>query len=241
MTVYRRIVPRLKSLSYDPASWKGLIEELNTRKTTSPFQGIKLSDVVEDLALIYVKNLSISQAPNPAAPYSSYPYTARNDLSQHKETVSFVMKMGGVPALTILMDKLLDPKLADTNFISSTLFPLITELRSLASTYKLSIASDPFAKSIRIIVNLWVGKVLRLRPDQTAAQPLLAKLKGWSCTCEPCVQAKKMLTESADKDARLHRIGKPKRVHVEGMLNMFARGAATYEMIAGSPQGLLVS
>jgi hypothetical protein len=228
-----RIVPKLKSLPYDSASWKGLIEELGSRKTTPPFQGIALDDVLADLTMTYATCLTIS-------PYTTYTIGYGYGTNQYKETLCFVMKMGGVPALTTVIDKLLDPRLSNSSFISSTLFPLIPELRTLASMHKLPLSSDPFAQAIRTIINLWVEKVLGPRPDQTAAQPLLAKLKDWSCTCDPCMQAKNMLMESADKDARLHRIGKPKRVHVEKMLNLHAKGAAVYQMIGSTPQGLLV-
>jgi hypothetical protein len=234
LSVFHRIVPKLKSLPYDSASWRGLIEELDSRKITPPFQGIALDNVLADLTMTYATCLTIS-------PYTTYSIGYGYGTNQYKETLSFVMKMGGVPALTIVIDKLLDPKLSNSNFISSTLFPLIPELRTLASMYKLPLSSDPFAQAMRTIINLWVEKVLGPRPDQTAAQPLLAKLKDWICTCDPCMQAKRMLMESADKDARLHRIGKPKRVHVEKMLNLHAKGAAVYQMIESTPQGLLVS
>lgn len=163
-------------------------------------------------------------------------------VTTHTVTIlEFCLSKGGLPCFAIALDRLLDPKLITEGYVNQTLVPLLPQLRTLAVKHGHALAAEPFAHGFRTIMRAWAEKVLGPRPSEAGAQGILASLRQWTCACEPCASVRRFLTAQAERAKTLDRIGAPKRKHVEQQLTAYARGAATYQAIMRSPQGLQVS
>lgn len=125
----------------------------------------------------------------------------------------------------------------EETFGDRVLIPLVPALRQLALKYNML---DALAPAFRMIIRVWVQKILGpLPPDPTAR---VAAVRRWMCTCQECKTIRTWLLAKPDRSFALHRIGAPKRKHVESFLAQYVtREAATWETISTSPQGLRVS
>ncbi|KAL1723986.1 hypothetical protein EV715DRAFT_286048 [Schizophyllum commune] len=136
--------------------------------------------------------------------------------------------------------RLLDSTFVDGTYISNVLVPFIPQLRQFLNTQKIPTHAEPFGTFLTALVGLWTKHVLGPKPASTPSD-LLARLKGHSCKCSECVRAFNWLTSGSGRSLELIRIGAPKRKHVESELASYAIGAAQWELISSSPQGLKIT
>ncbi|KAI5830724.1 hypothetical protein K523DRAFT_415626 [Schizophyllum commune Tattone D] len=136
--------------------------------------------------------------------------------------------------------RLLDSTFVDGTYISNVLVPFIPQLRQFLNTQKIPTHAEPFGTFFTAVVGLWTKHVLGPKPASTP-NDLLARLKGHSCRCSECARAFNWLTSGAGRTLELIRIGAPKRKHVESELASHATGAAQWELISSSPQGLKIT
>ncbi|KAH9936692.1 hypothetical protein B0H21DRAFT_699019, partial [Amylocystis lapponica] len=134
----------------------------------------------------------------------------------------------------VILDRVLEPKAS-----IATLVPLIPELRKLATKYQKPVTSPYFAHAFRKIMSEWVTKVLGPMPADPSGR--IASIKKWTCDCGTCSSVRKFLTERAERSQSWLCIGAPTRKHVEGFLEKYARGAATWATVGRSPQGITAS
>ena len=153
--------------------------------------------------------------------------------------LTLCLKYDQIPLCSSVFARLCDRTLLTPAYIQNVMVPFLPQLRHFLNQNKLPPHAPPFNAAFTDIFALWARHVLGPRsPDPPA--DMLELLSKSSCHCQPCVDVFTFLNKSADRAYRLERIGAPKRQHVEQELFSFACGAATWQAIGGTPQGLLV-
>lgn len=147
------------------------------------------------------------------------------------------------PELTSrILGRILDPrKTQDPAHINKLLVPLVPHLTKWAKERNVL---PSVADGLQKILVAWVDRVFR--PPPTLDQNVLNNiryLENWTCRsaqCTLCAMVKTYLL--ADPRASVHfaGIGATNKKHVEGYLNTYARGQATWSTVNERPQGLLV-
>ncbi|KAK7036717.1 hypothetical protein VNI00_011382 [Paramarasmius palmivorus] len=225
------ILPKLKSLNWNEDSWKAFLEELHTHRNALSLpedSPVSISTIITEMAQEYARKVNLN-AGN---------YRATSNIPG---VLQFSLTIGGTDCLTTVFDRLFEPAKLNAQYVSGCLVPLIPELKKLSASHGIPLHSEPFASSLRKIMAGWVGKVTGPKPDDTAAQPLLAKINRWTCHDPHCAKVRQFLLKQPERTIRLDRIGAPSRKHVEKCISSHIYGAATFQMISGSPQGLSVT
>ncbi|KAL0949719.1 hypothetical protein HGRIS_009758 [Hohenbuehelia grisea] len=125
--------------------------------------------------------------------------------------------------------------------VNNVLLGSFVDLATLIHKRSLTITAEPYRTFFKNTLNAYTTTVLGPKPADI--QPILANIRKMApCAgCAVCPQLVTFFTSSLDKSIRLHRIGAPKRRHVEQRLATYVGyAAAQWTMIPGSPQGLLV-
>jgi hypothetical protein len=233
------IIPKVKSLPWNGTSFRMFIEELNERRNEPIYSNIaspSVKEIIKDLTRTYAQKADLSAVTNYPRGYG---YTG---VAQNNYVLGFCLDMGGIECLNLSLSRVLDPKLFTEQYVSHDLLPLTTELRNLAKKHKLSMVTEPFASTVRTIMSAWLEKVFAAMPDpESRSTAVMAALTRYTCKCEACRSVRTFLTAQSGPVLNLPRIGAVMRRHVEAEINMYAREAATYTTIRGSPQGLAVS
>ncbi|KAI4526233.1 hypothetical protein K525DRAFT_288525 [Schizophyllum commune Loenen D] len=180
-------------------------------------------------------------------PYSptQYPaYYGYSNASQRNQNLAlYLMRLcltyGQIPLCSSVFARLCDRTLITPAYIQNVIVPFLPQLQYFLNQNKLPAHSPPFNAAFTEIVALWATHVLGPRPPDPPADML--KMSKPSCHCQSCVDVFTFLNKSADRVCRLERLGAPKRQHLEQELSALARGAATWQVIGGNPQGLLVT
>ncbi|KAL1670115.1 hypothetical protein GGF50DRAFT_122817 [Schizophyllum commune] len=181
-------------------------------------------------------------------PYSptQYPaYYGYSNASQRNQNLAlYLMRLcltyGQIPLCSSVFARLCDRTLITPAYIQNVIVPFLPQLQYFLNQNKLPAHSPPFNAAFTEIVALWATHVLGPRPPDPPAD-MLEKMSKPSCHCQSCVDVFTFLNKSADRVCRLERLGAPKRQHLEQELSALARGAATWQVIGGNPQGLLVT
>ncbi|KZV95593.1 hypothetical protein EXIGLDRAFT_644081 [Exidia glandulosa HHB12029] len=215
------VLPKLKALPWVEWTWKSMIEQLHARSGDPAFAGppaLALQLAVAELIEVYARQAQLS-------------------ASQLAPTLAFALKLGGDSSVKIVLDRLLAPRQLNATYISQNLIPAVDTICSLASTQHIPLSTEPFASSLRQIMQLWIEKVLGPKPNEKGA---ITTLGRWTCGCADCTPVVAFLTADVRRELRLERIGAPRRKHLEGYLGSYARSLATFETIRSTPQGLRV-
>ncbi|KAK1228339.1 hypothetical protein PQX77_008592 [Marasmius sp. AFHP31] len=235
------ILPKIHSLKWDETSWKLCMEQLYSRRkafTTAPGAESLVKSAVGGMAKLYAQKVSLPAA-QPTKSYSHYG-TRNTQATSILAILDTCDKLGGLSALAVVLKRVLAPKVTP-EYLRNALVPLLPGLCQLAQREGKAVSSEPFASAVRTIMNNWVRVILGIKPSEAAAQPLLAKLQKFNCQQHNCVQVRKFLTApNAEHSMKLDRIGAPARKHVEKELQTYAYGAATFELIRTTPQGLTI-
>ncbi|KAI5890593.1 uncharacterized protein SCHCODRAFT_01191142 [Schizophyllum commune H4-8] len=181
-------------------------------------------------------------------PYShtQYPgyYGYSNASQRNQDLTLYLFKLcityGQIPLCSSVFAQLCDRTLITPAYIQNVLVPFLPQLRHFLDQNKLPAHTPPFNAAFTEIVALWATHVLGPRPPDPPAD-MIEKMSKPSCHCQSCVDVFTFLNKSTDRVCRFERLGAPKRQHLEQGLSALARGAATWQVIGGSSQGLLVT
>ncbi|KAL1680381.1 hypothetical protein EV122DRAFT_208022 [Schizophyllum commune] len=181
-------------------------------------------------------------------PYSptQYPaYYGSSNASQRNQNLTlYLMRLcltyGQIPLCSSVFARLCDRTLITPAYIQNVLVPFLPQLRYFLDQNKLPAHAPPFNATFTEIVALWATHVLGPRPPDPPTD-MLEKMSKPSCRCQSCVDVFTFLNKSADRVCRFERLGAPKRQNLEQELSALACGAATWQIIGGTPQGLLVT
>ncbi|KAF9256205.1 hypothetical protein L218DRAFT_950169 [Marasmius fiardii PR-910] len=236
------ILPKIQSLPWNEESWKRCMEELYSRRRVTSLS-TSITTALAEMAKVYAQKIALPHVPT-AQIASRYDYGG----VQHGQTAQILcivsdscLQLGGAAALVIFLKRVFQQKLTSV-YLSSALVPFIPVLLENSKPYGLSATSEPLASTVRITMNGWAKEVLGPKPNEAAAKPLLTNLNRLTCNQSYCVTVRKFLsTPSAERVAHLRQIGAPARRHVEKELESYGRGAATFETIRTTPQGLTVA
>lgn len=233
------IVPKVQSLPWNEVGWRAFVEELHTKRRDPTLASISKSivAVIGDMTKRYARKAAVITV------HARYPYGSHRPANTIVATpvLEFCINKGGLRCFAVALDRVLDSKQMTENYINHTLIPFLPQLRTIAINHHYALSSEPFTYAFRTILRAWAEKVLGPRPSQANAQAIVASMRQWTCSCEPCASVRRFLTAQAERHKTLDRIGAPKRKHVEQQLTLYARGATTYQTTTGSPQGLQVS
>ncbi|EJD55226.1 hypothetical protein AURDEDRAFT_140854, partial [Auricularia subglabra TFB-10046 SS5] len=240
-------IPKLKDMPWNAASWKSFIDLLATRRTEPVFAAAEthLNAVLVEMATTYAQKVDLPSTNQPAT-YSGYYgsssiHSTPTGAAKIRDALDVCIRAGGIGCAKIVLDRVLEARnLTSVMFVSDVLIPLVANMATLAKEQHLALSADPFAPAIRKIMRAWLDKVLGLNPDITRVQPLLNRLKNFTCVCAECKRVRDFLTKGHDRELRLERVGAPKRKHVEQYLSSWAQGMATFDTLRTSPQGLKV-
>uniref|UniRef100_A0A0W0FCW6 Uncharacterized protein n=1 Tax=Moniliophthora roreri TaxID=221103 RepID=A0A0W0FCW6_MONRR len=192
------VFPKVKSYPWNEASWKAVLEEVHAHRNDlilpedSPYS---VSTVITEMVHEYAREAVLTSI-------NIYRTTSIPDVLQ------FSLTIGGPDCLAIVLNRLVEPTLK-SQYVSGTLVPLIPELKRLSNANGIPLHSEPFASTLRKIMKGWIEKVMGPKPDDAAAQPLLAKLNRWTCGDAYCRQVRQFLTSKPDRMLCLDRIGAP--------------------------------
>ncbi|CAL1700296.1 unnamed protein product [Somion occarium] len=214
-----RILPKLLQLPLKAAELKDVFEELFASKNRIAFpanySGPTIDMAVGTLARKFATVVSL-------------------ELTQIiLHTLEACMKVNAGEACSVIIKRIVDKSKLTANYITQVLIPLMPRLRELANRYR---TLDHLAPAFQAIMLAWISKILGKRPDADVSS-IQANLKRWPCGCQHCQNARALLAK-AERSNQMHRIGAPARRHVEAYLSQYARGAATYDTVRSTPQGL---
>ncbi|KAL0563960.1 hypothetical protein V5O48_018098 [Marasmius crinis-equi] len=233
------ILPAIRSFPWNEASWKSWMEQVLSRRRAFAANNLtfstQISAAVAEMAKTYAQKVTLPTL----QPY----YGARVPTDQSAKFLTILntcVRLGGTAALEVALKRLLEHK-STVEYLQNALVPLIPGLCQLAQRQGLSVSAEPFASSIRKIMDNWTKSVLGPKPDEATSAPLLAKLKKYTCSQSDCLKVQRfLLIPNTRNTLRLERIGAPTRKHIEKELQVHAAGAATFEMIRTTPQGLQI-
>ncbi|KAJ8072943.1 hypothetical protein PM082_019806 [Marasmius tenuissimus] len=233
------ILPKVRSFKWDETSWKLWMEQLYSRRkafTTAPEAESLVRIAVAEMAKLYAEKVSLPDT----LPTNGHSYYGTRKAATILAVLDTCVDFGGQSALEVILKRVLAPQMT-SEYLRNTLVPLLPDLCQLAHWKGMAISSEPFASTIRTIMNNWVNIILGMKPSEAAAQPLLARLQKYNCQDSNCVQVRKFLiTPNAQHSMELERIGAPARKHIEKELQTHAYGAATFETVRTTPQGLTI-
>ncbi|KAJ8072944.1 hypothetical protein PM082_019807 [Marasmius tenuissimus] len=237
------ILPKIRSLKWDETSWKLCIEQLHSRRgvlSSTQDSVSAITAVVSEMANLYAQKVTLPTATQQTSGYSYYGIRG-NSSAGILAILDTCLKLGGIQALEVVLKRVLEPKMT-SEYLQNYLVPLLPGICQLAQREGVAVSCQPFSSAIQIIMNYWAILVLGTKPDEVLYQRLLAKVQGYTCTLPNCVAVRRFLTTpNAERSMKLERIGAPARKHVEKELQTHAVGAATFDTIRSSPQGLTVS
>ncbi|KAK1228340.1 hypothetical protein PQX77_008593 [Marasmius sp. AFHP31] len=237
------ILPKIRSFKWNEMSWKLCIEQLHSRRAVlgSSRESVSaITPVVAEMAKLYAQKVAL---PTATQQTTGYPYhRIRGNSSEGMLAIlDTCLKLGGIQALEVLLKRVLEPMMT-SEYLENYLVPLLPGICQLAQREGVAVSSQPFSSAIQIIMNYWAIVVLGTKPDEVLYQRLLAKVQRYTCTQPSCVAVRRFLTTpNAERSMKLERIGAPARKHIEKELQTHAVGAATFNIIRSSPQGLTVS
>ncbi|KAL1695544.1 hypothetical protein GGG16DRAFT_121735 [Schizophyllum commune] len=235
--------PSLCSLEYRESIMLDFVQALyEHRDCVSVVDGAPGIDAVITLALQRIIETARFEPYSPTQYPAYYGYSNASQRSQNLalHLLTLCLKYDQIPLCSSVLVRLCDRTLITPAYIQNVLVPFLPQLRHFLNQNKLPPHAPPFNAAFTDIVALWARHVLGPRPPDPPAD-MLEMLSKPSCHCQSCVDVFTFLNKSADRAYRLERIGAPKRQHVEQELFSFARGAATWQAIGGTPQGLLVT
>ncbi|KAL0573815.1 hypothetical protein V5O48_008123 [Marasmius crinis-equi] len=181
----------------------------------------QVTAVVMEMAKTYAQKVTLSMMQQSTGYYGAW--TPTNQSAGILTILDTCIKLRGTAALAIVVKCVLEHNLT-ADYLKSTLVPLIPGLCQLAQWQGMSVSAEPFAWSVQTIMDNWAKTILGPKPNKAAAAPLLAKLKKYTCTQDNCVKVQKFLA----------------RKHVKKEIQTHAFGAATFELIRTTPQGLTI-
>ncbi|OCH94338.1 hypothetical protein OBBRIDRAFT_801332 [Obba rivulosa] len=155
------------------------------------------------------------------------------------DILDFCLRLGCLDAYNRVTGRVLNHPHLDTKGISDYLGPFIPKLRELILKHGGHPSSPTFAPVFRTIMSMWTQKILGPKPAN--ADPELAEISRWSCSCDVCKEVRKFLTSEPERENSWRYIGAVKRKHVEKHLASHAQSAAVWSTVETSPQGLKVS
>ncbi|KAL1736103.1 hypothetical protein EV714DRAFT_198757 [Schizophyllum commune] len=204
--------------------------------------GAPTIDAVITLALQRVIDNSRFEpySPTQYPAYYGYPNASQRNQNLTLHLLKLCITYGQIPLCSSVFARLCDRTLITPAYIQNVLVPFLPQLQNFLNQNKLPAHSPPFNAAFTGIVALWATHVLGPRPPDPPAD-MLEKMGKPSCRCQSCVDVFTFLNKSADRACRFERLGAPKRLHLEQELSAHARGAATWQVIGGSSQGLLVT
>ncbi|KAH9934631.1 uncharacterized protein B0H18DRAFT_1180741 [Fomitopsis serialis] len=242
----KKLWPTLKTSKPQPGAYADFIDQVRKRKDRLPpsSSGVSVDSIITEAVRQAIQQASFTKYTPTAYPYYSYTTTSANSTHQNRtrtlELLRLCLTTGNKASCSLVFKRLLDSSFNTREYVENVLIPFLPELRQFLTTNRIALSDAPFNNVFKSIVMLWANKVLGPKPTEMA-NSVITKLQSHGCKCAHCVQVFNFLTSSADKSCRMERIGAPKRKHVEQELNKYARTAATWSMIPGSPQGLTVT
>ncbi|KAL0568271.1 hypothetical protein V5O48_013714 [Marasmius crinis-equi] len=240
------ILPEIRlRFSWNEVSWKACIEQLQSRlelatATNNSASSTHISAVAVEMAQRYAQMLALPTEPQTLGYFGTRPPTSQSiGIPTILETC---VRLGGTPALKVVLKRVLERDLL-ADYLESTLIPLIPVLCRLAERQGMAVSAEPFASSLRRIMDNWAKLILGPRPDAATATaaPLFAQLKKFTCSQRECVEVRQFLgPNDVRRTIRLEKMSGPARKHVEKELKVHATTAATFETIRTTPPGLVV-
>ncbi|KAI4517125.1 hypothetical protein K525DRAFT_211588 [Schizophyllum commune Loenen D] len=221
------IWPALRAAPYQEATMLAFIQEVHAKRAEIPVSDGALS---VDTVIAAALKLVISKATGAA-------------LGNRTKTIELLKLCFAYRQTTLcsnVFSRLLDKSYLKSDYVEHVLVPFIPELRQFLISNGTATHAEPFGAVFTTIVSLWARLVLGPKPADTSGG-LIARMARHSCRCDACTSAFNFLTAGEGRTHTLSRIGAVKRRHVEKELSMYAFGAATWQMIGRSPQGLSVS
>ncbi|KAJ8075198.1 hypothetical protein PM082_019526 [Marasmius tenuissimus] len=237
------ILPKIRSFKWNETSWKLCIEQLHSRRAVlgSAQESVSaITAVVAEMAKLYAQKVALPASRQIAG--HPYGICGNGNLSAGVLAIlDTCSKLGGVQVLEVVLKRVLEPKMT-SEYLRNYLVPLLPGICQLAQREGVALSSQPFSSAIQIIMNYWAILILGAKPDEELYQRLFAKVQRYTCTQPNCVAVRRFLTmPNAERSMKLERIGAPARKHIEKELQTHAVGAATFDTIRSSPQGLTVS
>ncbi|KAL1736100.1 hypothetical protein EV714DRAFT_266946 [Schizophyllum commune] len=237
------IWPALRAAPYQEATMLAFLQEVHAKRAEIPVSDGALSvDSVIAAALKLVISKATFSADSGRPAY--YPYYGRGAALGNRTKTIELLKLCFAYHQTGLcsnvFSRLLDKSYLKADYVEHVLVPFIPELRQFLISNGTAMHAEPFGAVFTTIVSLWARLVLGPKPADTSGG-LIARMARHSCRCDACTSAFNFLTAGEGRTHTLSRIGAVKRRHVEKELSMYAFGAATWQMIGRSPQGLSIT
>lgn len=218
-----------------------VFEELHDKaRKFSPPDGVGVQAIVVRLVKKYAQQVTLRTPSLYSYPYGmSYPSTTgASNVTDIVNALDCCLCMDVIDGCFTIIDRVLDTALLKDDYIDKTVVPLVPELRKLAAKYQQPITSPAFAAAFQKIMVTWIDKIMGPQPADPSAK--VSHLRRWTCDCTTCAGVRTFLLSKPERSQTWSRIGAPTRRHVESFLLKFAIGAATFETVRTTPQGITV-
>ncbi|KAJ7068789.1 hypothetical protein C8F01DRAFT_1247277 [Mycena amicta] len=226
------IIATLKALPWNEQNWVACMEEFSARRQSNE---ATFGPHVLEMSNIYAQKVTLP------APYGHYGGYSVGSIAPYTKAFQLSYTTGGLAALTRVITRTLQPTSLNEVYVTSLLVPLIPELKALATTNNLSLASPPFSQALQGIVAAWMAKILGQKPNLNRVKEFSEKVKRVTCKCTHCTQVVRFLQSSDQQTMQLSRIGAPSVKHVSRELAGKLNGDVKYDVVRSSPQGLTVT
>ncbi|KAF7302156.1 hypothetical protein MIND_00782500 [Mycena indigotica] len=228
------IISTLKSLPWNEASWIACMEEFQTRRQSKE---ATFGPPVLEMIMVYAQKVALPAVPT----HNYYGGGANINVAVSITALHLSSRMGGLAAVSLVINRIMRPATTTEAYVTQCLVPLIPELKILANSNNVSLATSPFSLAFRLIVAAWMDKVLGQKPNLNRVKEFSDKIKRVTCKCTYCTQVLRFLQSSDQQSTHISRVGAPNVKHVTREFGGRFGNDVKLEVIRSSPQGLSVN
>ncbi|KAF7332529.1 hypothetical protein MKEN_00135500 [Mycena kentingensis (nom. inval.)] len=237
-TLLTTIISTLKSLPWSEENWVACMEEFSARRKDDE---ATFGPAILDMAQVYAEKVNLPTAVNNYG--YGYGWPAGPPAGAYVKALQLALRTGGLATFSHIVRRIVRPPPATytSGYVTSVLVPLIPELKQIATTNQLPLATPAFAQAFKGIVAAWIDKDLGQKPNLERVKQFSEKLKRYACRCTHCAQVVRFLQSGEQQTLQLSRIGAPSVKHVSREVVACVLGDVTCQVRRSSPQGLDVT
>ncbi|KIJ04568.1 hypothetical protein PAXINDRAFT_159331, partial [Paxillus involutus ATCC 200175] len=239
--VAESIIPQLAKSSCPFDFWTTFIPTLHKNREVLMYSTASLNAEGNgplDAKEIYLPLLAVSLQMAFSQWKSVYQqYGSRQSSTKMIDLISLCLDIGRVDLISdLLSDVAKEGRNRSPDVLTSTILPLLVDLRSNLTRRTVNICSPPFVNFFRLAVGLYMRDVLGPKPDISN----VLQLRKVGCGCADCNSLDALLSSRTTRQ-HTFRMGQGRRRHLENLLRQLGNMVTMQTVYSGSPHGLSVT
>ncbi|KAF8844491.1 hypothetical protein BDN67DRAFT_962852 [Paxillus ammoniavirescens] len=239
--VVESIIPQLAKSSCPFDFWTAFIPTLHKNREVLMYSTASLNAEGNgplDAKEVYLHLLTVSLQMAFSQWKSVYQqYGSRQSSTKMIDLISSCLDIGRVDLISdLLSDIAKEGRNSSPNVLTSTILPLLVDLRSNLTRRTINICSPPFVNFFRLAVGLYMRDVLGPKPDMSN----VLQLRKVGCGCADCSSLDAFLSSRTTRQ-HTFRMGQGRRGHLGNLLRQLGNMVTMQTIYSGSPHGLSVT